>query len=169
MRYFAYGSNMATQRLRRRVASAKPLGVARLPAYVLRFHKRSQDGSGKCNAFFTGVEADVVLGVLFEIDPAQKQDLDKAEGLGHGYIESHLEVHQPTGAVTAFAYIADPGAIDEMLKPFTWYRDIVIAGAKEHHLPKSYITRLSETPASPDCDIARETRERETLRTRPAA
>jgi hypothetical protein len=49
--YFAYGSNMETARLRERMPSAKPLGVAKLSGHELRFHKRSKDGSGKCNAF----------------------------------------------------------------------------------------------------------------------
>jgi hypothetical protein len=49
--YFAYGSNMSTARLRERMPSCKPLGTATLPGHALRFHKRSTDKSGKCNAF----------------------------------------------------------------------------------------------------------------------
>ena len=48
--YFAYGSNLHPERLRERVPSAESLGVARLEAHVLRFHKRGRDGSGKCDA-----------------------------------------------------------------------------------------------------------------------
>ena len=53
MLYFAYGSNMLTARLRERMPSCKPLGIAKLPGHALRFHKRSKDQSGKCNAFAT--------------------------------------------------------------------------------------------------------------------
>jgi hypothetical protein len=49
--YFAYGSNMSTARLRQRMPSCKPLGTAVLSEHKLRFHKRSTDQSGKCNAF----------------------------------------------------------------------------------------------------------------------
>jgi hypothetical protein len=34
---------------------------------MLKFHKRSKDGSGKCNAFRTGSQADYVIGVVFEV------------------------------------------------------------------------------------------------------
>lgn len=49
--YFAYGSNMSSARLRARVPSCRPIGIAFLPGHELRFHKRSKDGSGKCDAF----------------------------------------------------------------------------------------------------------------------
>jgi gamma-glutamylcyclotransferase len=88
MLYFAYGSNMCAGRLRGRVHSAVPVRVARLLNHSLRFHKRSdKDSSGKADAYFTGEPEDVVWGVVFDIDPAEKPDLDRHEGLGHGYVE----------------------------------------------------------------------------------
>ena len=48
MLYFAYGSNMCTGRLRQRVPSAAPVRIAKLLNRSLRFHKRSDDRSGKC-------------------------------------------------------------------------------------------------------------------------
>ena len=84
MPYFAYGSNMCTERLRRRVPSAVPLRIAKLLNHSLRFHKRSDDGSGKSDAHFTGEPTDMVWGVIFEIVARQKRNLDQAEGLGYG-------------------------------------------------------------------------------------
>ncbi|HKW19463.1 MAG TPA: gamma-glutamylcyclotransferase family protein, partial [Terriglobales bacterium] len=79
--YFAYGSNMCTGRLRARVPSARPVFVTQLRCHTLKFQKRSQkDGSAKADAEHTGRESDVVWGVVFEIDAAQKQHLDEAEG-----------------------------------------------------------------------------------------
>ena len=49
MLYFAYGSNMLTERLKARVSSATPIGKANLSDHGLRFHKKSKDGSGKCD------------------------------------------------------------------------------------------------------------------------
>ena len=43
--YFAYGSNMLTARLHKRCPSARILGTAVAPGLVLRFWKRSKDGS----------------------------------------------------------------------------------------------------------------------------
>lgn len=92
MYYFAYGSNMCTGRLRCRVPSAKPLFVSPLYGYRLRFHKRSSDRSGKADAEFTGNQADVVWGVVFEIDGHEKSNLDQAEGLGRGYDEKEINL-----------------------------------------------------------------------------
>src|SRR5207247_6479737 len=69
MLYFAYGSNMCTARLRGRDSSATPVRIGKLLNHSLRFHKRSTDGSAKCDAYyFTGKPQDVIWGVIFEID-----------------------------------------------------------------------------------------------------
>jgi hypothetical protein len=72
--HFAYGANMSAARLRKRMPSCKPLGIATLPGYELRFHKRSMDKSGKCNAFASG-NNNRVIGVLFSFDPAERAKL----------------------------------------------------------------------------------------------
>ena len=46
--YLAYGSNLHPLRLTLRVPSARVIGVVEMPGYMLEFHKRSIDGSGKC-------------------------------------------------------------------------------------------------------------------------
>jgi hypothetical protein len=63
---------MCTERLRKRVPSANPIITAKLQNHSLRFHKRSDDRSGKCDACFTGEAADIVWGVIFDIDAAEK-------------------------------------------------------------------------------------------------
>ena len=47
---FAYGSNMPSARLRGRCPSARAIGIAELRGHELRWHKRSKDGSGKCDS-----------------------------------------------------------------------------------------------------------------------
>ena len=80
--YFAYGSNMATERLRARVPSARLMGSAVLAGHALRFHKPgSNDGSAKCDAACTGDAADTVFGALYSIDTTELVLLDKFEGL----------------------------------------------------------------------------------------
>ncbi len=154
MKYFAYGSNMLTRRLRAedRCPNAVLVGAASLIGYELRFHKRSTDGSGKCNAFKTGRAEDAVYGALFNINSASKSQLAKAEGLGKGYQENGVEVHTPAGAQTAITYLADPDAIDESVVPFDWYLDLVLAGAREHSLPPEYIRKLQRVKTVPDTD-----------------
>ena len=83
--YFAYGSNMAIERLRARVPSVELICVAALVGHTLKFHKPSKkDGSGKCDAAYTGNSEDNVLGALYSIQTNQLPELDRFEGRGHG-------------------------------------------------------------------------------------
>jgi len=145
---FAYGSNMLTARLRKRVRSAVAVGIGYLPGHVLRWHKRSRDGSGKCDAETTGRNADVVWGVLFELNAAEKPRLDDAEGLGNGYDERQVEIITDRGIVRAVAYIAT--AKDPSLRPYHWYKAFVVEGAREHALPQEYLQSLENAPSVPD-------------------
>lgn len=150
---FAYGSNMPTVRLRERCPSAVPLGVAQLNGYELRWHKRSKDGSGKCDIVSLASPEAQVLGVLYEIADAEKGALDRAEGLGYGYKEIEIQVLCDGKQMTAKAYQATE--IDHSLTPYTWYRALVLAGAKEHDLPEDYIARLAAVSAQEDPDRER--------------
>jgi len=140
--YFAYGSNMLTRRLRaaNRAPSAKPLGIGHVQGRRLTFDKVSRDGSGKCDAEATGKNTDRVYGVLFEIASAEKNALDRAEGLGKGYKEERVEVVTDSGTVKAITYIATEK--EPILKPYHWYKALVLAGAVEHGLPSQYVEWL---------------------------
>ncbi len=160
MRYFAYGSNMLTERLRARVSSAQPVGRARLLSHSLHFHKRSeQDGSSKGDAYFTGNEDDVVWGVIFEIADCQKPDLDRCEGLGHGYEEQDVTVIDSDGnPQRAYMYVAAESHIAPALHPYTWYKRLVVDGAREHGLPDDYVAEIEAVNATEDPDRARAAR-----------
>ncbi|HCT3489993.1 gamma-glutamylcyclotransferase [Klebsiella variicola] len=138
MYYFAYGSNMSTSRLRERVPSAEALGCFALGGHDLRFHKPSKDGSGKCDAYLTKNAVNIIYGVLFKIDPKEKPALDKAEGLGYGYNQKEITVTASDGSlVTAVTYVATK--IDNNQKPYSWYVNHVLVGAREASLPPQYI------------------------------
>jgi len=124
----------------------------------LKFHKRSTDGSGKCNAYFTDDQDDQIIGVIFEIDEADKSHLDDAEGLGSGYDERVVDVFTANGTINANMYVADPTSIDNSLAPYTWYKDFVVGGARQHDLPEEYINRLETIEALIDPDKHREER-----------
>jgi cation transport regulator ChaC len=164
--YFAYGSNMSTARLRKRMPSCKPLGIATLPGHALRFHKRSTDKSGKCNAFASG-EDNSVVGVLFSFDPTERVELDKAEGVGSGYEHAMVTVVNDKGRRRkVLTYLATPDYIDNSLKPYDWYKDFVLAGGREHGLPPEYVAEYIESvEAIQDLDKARDKKQRATLGT----
>lgn len=137
-RYFAYGSNMSLARLKERTTSAERVGAYRLPKYSLRFHKESIDGSGKCDAYYTGNDADSVYGALFTIHSLEKPQLDRAEGRGSGYKQSLVNLIGTGGDfVEAITYVAT--TIEQTLKPYSWYKNHVLIGAIESALPEWYI------------------------------
>lgn len=162
--YFAYGSNMSTARLQARMPSCKPLGLATLPGHALRFHKASKDNSGKCNAFATP-DGSYVIGVLFSFDPAERAALDKAEGAGKGYESTMVTVTNDKGRRRkVLTYLATPEAIDDSLKPYSWYKAYVCAGGEEHGLPREYMAQhIESVEAIEDPDSARDRKERATL------
>lgn len=154
MHYFAYGSNMFTKRIQNRVSSANPIAVGHISEHELHWHKVSKkDGSGKCDCYFTGSPDDKVYGVVFEIDPSQKAELDRFEGLGYGYDEKQVTVITDTGEVDTITYFATN--TDSSLHPYHWYKKLVVAGAYEHRLPAGYIRKLENTPEAIDSDEER--------------
>lgn len=158
MKYFAYGSNMSLPRLRARVPSAEVHGVFELRAHVLRFHKVGMDGTAKCDAYFTGESADRVEGVVYVLDPNEVAALDKAEGLGNGYIKQTVELFDQQGRATqAFTYVATK--VDASLRPLCWYRQHVVAGAKERGLSEDYLSAIESVEVIRDVDADRLRRE----------
>jgi len=149
---FAYGSNMASPRLRARTPSARPIGIGQLKGHALRWHKRSVDGSGKCDAMVAS-GSDTVWGVVFEIDAMEKPLLDAAEGLHHGYDEKMAEIVMEQGTVRATLYCATD--LDPSRRPYTWYKNFVVHGAKEHGLPEHYVRTIEAVEAIPDPDVDR--------------
>lgn len=153
MFYFAYGSNMSSRRLKARVPSAKFICFATLRQHELVFHKISQDGSGKCDVYFTGSDRDAVIGVIFEIDEREKPALDLIEGLGNGYEQKPVELVTRSGEMTqAYTYYATH--IDPTLRPYHWYKQHVLRGAEEFGLPEKYIDgiRIIESLTDPDSE-----------------
>jgi len=154
MLYFAYGSNMSPKRLLQRVPSAVVVGVATLPGHRLAFHKIGRDGSAKCDAALTNTAADHVHGVIYRIAFGHKARLDAKEGLGCGYEQKTVEVQlRDQGRSSAFLYYATH--IDASLRPFTWYREHVLCGARENALPEHYIAAIHAVDAVDDPDPQR--------------
>lgn len=151
---FAYGSNMSTRRLCERVPSARVIGVGVLKGHKLCWHKVSKkDGSGKCDAALTDAAGSEIHGVLYEIALAEKSKLDRAEGLGAGYDEKDVVVECQGRPLTARMYYATN--TDPSLKPWSWYKAHVMAGAREHGLPAAYVAVIEGTEAAQDPDATR--------------
>lgn len=154
---FSYGSNMSRARLQARVPSARFVTVAKLPAHRLRFHKSARDGSAKCNAEETGNPEDRVFGIVYEIADDEKPALDRHEALGFGYDDKLVKLETDRGTLQAWMYFAT--RIDDSLKPFHWYKEHVLIGARENGLPLDYIASIEAIESIDDPDTGRHQRE----------
>ena len=138
----AYGSNLHPFRMVQRVRSAKPIGVVPMPGKRLAFHKRSRDGSGKCLFFEPGGAHEIMYGVVYEFDAAEKGELDALEGLGNGYNEQLVAVPLNGKTYQAYVYVAASTHIDASLVPYDWYKEMVLLGARYHGLPAEYVAKI---------------------------
>jgi AIG2-like family len=154
---------MLTARLQARVPSARPLGHGRLVGHRLVFHKRGTDNSAKADALHTCRPADVVQGVLFDIEADERTLLDRAEGLGHGYVHREVRVLTVGGEAEAFTYEVQPAYYAPELRPFSWYLAYVLAGAREHGLPVDYVEGIAAETTTEDPDVERDRRCRRRL------
>lgn len=138
---------MSSRRLIDRVPSATFISIAKLKEHRLQFHKKSKDGSGKCNAEYTSNPNDCVIGVVLEISASEKDALDRKEGLG--YEDKTVSVLMENGEqIEVVTYYATK--IDATLKPYHWYKEHVLRGAKENNLPTVYISMIEKTESLPD-------------------
>jgi len=149
-KYFAYGSNMLACRLCAgdRCPSAKAIGTGYVEGRRLAFDKVSEDGSGKCDAERTDRPTDRVHGVVFDVALTEKDALEKVEGLGKGYSQETVRVITPRGVVEAMTFVATRK--DPSLRPYRWYKELVVAGAVEHDLPAEYVERIRAVEAVED-------------------
>lgn len=151
MKYAAYGSNLHPQRLQRRTGIARLLGTAAVEGLALRFHKRgSRDGSGKCN-IVEHAGSRVCLAV-FEVPDEGIERLDAAEGVGAGYEQDWLDAGE---FGRCLVYRAQDSHVDDALLPFTWYRDLVLAGCRLHGFPRRYVGAIEAVEATIDPDPER--------------
>jgi gamma-glutamylcyclotransferase len=101
----------------------------------------------------------ITPGILFEIQKADLDALDRAEGAGFGLdrMDDFKAQSNSTGeGVTATTYIASPTELQ--LIPFDWYLDLVVAGADHHELGNAYLEKLGLTKHSIDEDHTRKGR-----------
>lgn len=144
---------MWRRRIELRLGSCELLGVASLRGYALRFHKIGRDGSGKCDAYHTGDSNDSLYGVVYALSENQRDLLDELEG--PGYASREVTVRMRAGMSTAYTYVAKSEHLEPELRPFEWYKSIVVAGARAHALPPGYQERLMAVAAIPDPDAER--------------
>jgi gamma-glutamyl AIG2-like cyclotransferase len=146
--YFAYGTNMLEEELRRKLGWKTAAGetifesarAARLENYALIFNSKTDTpGSGTGNAVPS--PGATVEGVVYKLPSKVTTFLDAVEP---GYLMSDCSVVIGNKEETAKLFVAAETAPD--LRPARPYLDKLIAGARLRHLSQSYIESLEKTP-----------------------
>lgn len=141
--YFAYGSNMLTERLQARCPSAAFVGTGSCVGYQFRYSKKGNDGTGKAT-LISATNADVVRGAIYELSVQCVDALNAAEGVGTHYEQlEHFFVQLDSGqTIDAMTYVACSDRVETGLLPADWYHWLVIAGALQTRLDTEYIEHV---------------------------
>ncbi|XP_066942378.1 gamma-glutamylcyclotransferase-like isoform X2 [Macrobrachium rosenbergii] len=140
--YFAYGSNLLTERIHINNPSAKKIQVGKLKDYRLDFNYFSQRWKG-CAATIVEDPGNHLYGVLWEIANEDLAHLDTQECVHQGiYKAVEVDVETLTGEqVRARSYqIIRP--LEQDRRPSSVYLDVIVRGAKENGLPEDYVKFL---------------------------
>jgi len=92
-------------------------------------------------------------GLVYQFDPDDWPALDRYEdatGNNPGYDRAAIQVHTDSGDRDVTTYLARKERVDESLKPYTWYLEVIRCGAEQHGLPEDYRQKIENTMDIPD-------------------
>ncbi|XP_069318068.1 gamma-glutamylcyclotransferase isoform X1 [Eulemur rufifrons] len=142
--YFAYGSNLLTERIHLRNPSAAFCCVARLKDFKLDFGnsqgKTSPTWHGGIATIFQS-PGDEVWGVVWKMNKSNLNSLDEQEGVKSGtYVVVEVKVTTQEGReITCRSYLMTNY---ESAPPSPQYKKVICMGAKENGLPLEYQEKL---------------------------
>ncbi len=143
MKYFAYGSNMNPERMRKRGVNFLDRKCAVLEGWRLMFNKKPSRPTHPQEGY-ANIERDensVVEGVLYTIKDEDIEQLDRYEGYPNHYDRIKVKVKLRNGEeVEAITYVARPDKVEEGLKPARGYLGHLLKG--KDCLSKEYYEML---------------------------
>jgi gamma-glutamylcyclotransferase len=152
MRSFAYGSSMDINQTRERCGNFKLKAecIARLKDHSLAFTRWSGSPNRKCGvADAVPNPGKEVWGVVFELNASELKRLDESEGYDpnrarelNAYVREERDVYdQNDRALKVQVYfVVKKGTY----LPNANYKNLILRGARYHHLPSSYIAELEK-------------------------
>ena len=136
MYYFAYGSNMNHEQMKKRCPSGKFITRALLSGYKYVYDGYSSSGKGAVSNIIKSAN-DAVWGGLFEINEDNLAALDCYEGHPISYQRQEIEINDEANKIyKAWVYLRTGKKKGE---PSEKYRSVVFEGAKNCNLPEDYI------------------------------
>lgn len=128
MKYFAYGSNMDAERMRKRGVNFSQRIHAILKGYSLRFNKMTSRNLKEGYANIIPDKKGIVEGVLYNISDSDLSKLDEYEGYPNHYDRIKVKVQLDDGEeVETVTYIAQSNKVREGLKPSRAYLNYLLA------------------------------------------
>ena len=159
MLYFAYGSHLDPEQMKRHCPESRVVGMASLDEYRLAFPRFSNDWEGGTASIHLA-HGEKMWGVIYELMDADLESLDQYEGY-LGPDDQHNEHDREH--VTLELVRADDGSIPRRVRAWTHiarpahaappsarYKACMIAGARHHQLPEDYIGMLKEIETAPE-------------------
>ena len=143
--YFAYGSNMNTERVAERGLEVVDALSGRLHDFRLAFDKASRRQAGVGHASIHRAPGQVVEGVLYRLTGAAEiLKMDRFESAPVNYGRDVVAVQTATGTAWAWTYFANAAVLKPGLKPSEEYLEHLLAG--EVFLSSAYHARLTRWP-----------------------
>jgi len=122
MKYFAYGSNMDSQRMKEREVKYSKRELAIMIGHELFFNKQASRNPNEGYANLIPKEGTATEGILYEINDEDIVKLDKFEGYPNHYIKKTIKVKLKNGnEVDALVYLAQSDKTKNGLKPCKEY------------------------------------------------
>ena len=142
--YFAYGSNLLTERIHMNNPSARFVSTACVENYKLTFGSESKRWGG-APATIVPVVGSQVWGVLWELGIEDLESLDKQEGVPNHYqrFKVPFKTSENIQEYYAWTYHLVTG-LDVAPIPSAIYQKVILKGAIEHGLPETYLKFLSD-------------------------
>ena len=140
--YFAYGSNMNSERMLARQVPFSDSQPGVLSDFQFVFNKRSEaHGAGHANVVYS--PGNSVEGVLYRIENARDLvKLDHFESTPRSYSREIMLIASAQTQIPAWVYIGNPAVLAQGLKPQRWYLNHLLAGRQ--HLSPNYLDWLSQ-------------------------
>ena len=144
--YFAYGSNLSLEQMRKRCPGHQLVGIAVLSNHRVVCNKKGDNGVD----YYAGIDCspgDEVLGALYQLTEKDITSLDVSEGCkdgGRHYIRNEMDFfvrNRETGQViNAFTYFVVESVGSK--KPTSGYAAKIFQGCHDHGFPKEYVKNL---------------------------
>lgn len=140
--YFAYGSNINMQQMKRRCPSAKPVSRGELDGYQVKFLLHSVKWGGGV----AGIEPEPggkVEGFVYQMSNNDLETLDTFENVKKGrYYRKKMNISLSDGRrIRAWVYFPNPDPKGPF-PPSKKYLKTVIEGARDHEFPEEFIRYL---------------------------